>query len=195
MAVATTWIISNAADAEPGTGPAIALLQEAAGKGNQDQVVARVDDRDILLRDVTGALAFGSVPGAASRDGASASSLTAEQALQGLIDSAAVAVVAERAGIRVDDEDVNLMIERGILDGLVNPNLAAEQKVLLVEWLKFNGTSADTVLTHARTRAGMRDILLRNQYSATRGGVPWEQLAIEARETVEIEIVPGALAK
>ena len=51
------------------------------------------------------------------------------------------------------------------------------------------------MLTHARTRAGMRDILLRNQYSATRGGVPWEQLAIEARETVKIEIVPGALKK
>lgn len=171
---------------------AVDRVLEAAARGDQHVVVARVGDREIRRGSVTGYLAIGAIPAATTSDGTPASSLDADAALQLLIDAKLLALAAEGAGITVADEDVTTMIVLGLAGPLRTGAMPEEQARLVRAYLKLAGTDEDHVENDPAARESFRDMLLGGRY-VQQSGRPRADLLAEARQQIPVEIVPGAL--
>lgn len=164
----------------------------AAARGDQDTVVARVGGREIRLASVTGTLAFGAIPGVTTEDGSPASSLDAEAVLQQLIDTKLLAVAAEQAGITVSEDDVTRMIELSFVIPLRDGSMPEDMARLIRAYLKLAGTGEDGVVQNEAVRESFRNMLRNGRYLQQSGKTRAELLA-EARQSIPVEIVPGAL--
>lgn len=198
MVVAVTAVSGGvyawqSADADPASDSVIDAARTAVARGDQDEVVAYVDGTPVRLGAVAGYLAAAQFPGISDATGRTGDGLTAEEALDRLLEPRLLSAMATREGISVSEEDVTLFIRSGYLAPLDSGALSEEQKEMSRVFLELAGATPETALTNENVRSSVRTSLLAGRYESAHRDTPREQLLADARTRIPVEIVPGAI--
>lgn len=153
-------------------------LNSASTQEDLDEIVATVGEREITKRAVIVQLSLQAM---------SDRPLTSEQLLDVLIDRSALAIMADRSGIEVSEDDIDLYIESGVIAPLRDGTLPTDIERMTRAVYEFSGIDPLKADEDERIRAEIRDQILAGRYVMENGG-DLALLAEDARSEVEIEV-------
>jgi hypothetical protein len=178
--------------AQSGPDYTVIRLDELAAKGRDTRVVAVVNGVQVQRWTIDVAEAASAAGVASLPSGRALAEMSRDEILQDAIDHLLLAQEAEKAGIRVTEDEVTMAINAGIVEPLRSPDTPDEVRAVLEAMLKVSDLSVENVVSDPGIRDTYRRLVLVgrlvNQLSGER-----KLLLAQARAKAEIQVFPDVL--
>ena len=178
LIAAVGWQSIEGSAQTPADGVTAELNSLARSGHDPKSVVARVNGRAILFREVAGAVAFSGTD--------EPNRLTWDEALDDAVEHHLLVSAAEAAGITVTDEEIDMMVSAS-LHGYDAGLLSKDEEALLDAAFAAAGTTLSEARTSDDYRAALRNMLVAGRYLSASSRDRAEVMAeLRSKATIEV---------
>jgi hypothetical protein len=192
-AIFGVWLTIRSTQGESGERSAADALKTITAQGPDTVTVATVGGQAITRRAVDVTLALSVITGAMDASGKPLAGADKTAVLQGIVDSKLLALAGERAGIKVTDDEVTLMVNNSLVIPVRDHTYPRETVDALSAALTAMGTSLEKAPSDANLRETYREFLTIQRYVVSTGE-PREALLARAKDAFVVQTFPERLA-